>query len=245
MDEPNPSDYPLNEQGTADFMADMEVWRNTQRNNLRREQRARAAELLAQNDALPADSGVPGSRDAAIATTGTDNLYAGVGVGARVFAPVQGLMGTLAESLQQSVPRFLPTSVRRPLVQFFDTSAEGARLSRDQARQTSEGIDRYLEARRLLRDEGGFDTPSAILAGGEVARQLAGGPVAQALMAYGERDDIGDAAADLAASKVARALPFKDTLYRGSTVPVATAETKRRAADLLAEKMFGELRGDS
>jgi hypothetical protein len=239
MKEPSPADYLLTKKGADEFARDMEIWQNAQKNARLKEARAAASELLAQNDAAPEGAALPGSRVAATSNPLIDAGYAAMGTGAKVFGATEGLLGTLAETAQQAVKSpVVPDVISSPAAKFFDASAEGARLARDRAQQFAAGVDRYLQARRLLREEGGFDAPSAIAAGGEVARQLVGGPAVQALMAYGERDNPVDAAKDLLASKVAKALPLQNSVWRGAPVPLASAEAKRRAVDLLAEKLL-------
>lgn len=241
MDEPKISDYPLTDQGASDFSAATQIYRNQQQNNLKLEKRAQAAKLLAQNDALPSDSGVPGSRDIGYATALTDNMYALIGAGGRVVAPVQGALGALAEGIQQSVPLGVPSEVRHPLVTFLDSSARGARLMRDQARQTSGGIERYLEARRLLQDKLGFNNAAAITTAGEVATNLIGGPLTQAVLAYGERDNPMDVARNIGAAKLARKIPFNTGTLGSVPIPLASINAQRKVSELLADKLFGDI----
>lgn len=247
MKEPRLVDYPQTPEGAAEFALDMQLWQTVQRNNLRAQKRDEAARLLAMNDAikpLPGDaavgisSGVPGSRDAEIATPMTDALYAALGVGAKFVAPVQGLLGTVSRNLQTSFTG-APDAVQAPVAKFFDRAAQGAEIGRSRANQFAEGVDRYLAARKMMREqEGGgvkFDLPRAILTGGEAAKQLVGGPTAQALLAYGEKDDPFDAAIDLAAGKLS-----------GRVVPrsVAQGDIRRRLADALFENAMQQIPRD-
>lgn len=237
MKEPLPSDYPFTTEGAAEYVADMELYRKVQKNNMLWQKRQEAAKLLSQNDALPPTAGVPGSRLAQGASPLSDVGFAGLAVGANVAAPVQGLIGSAAEAIQYNTPDFLPDAIRAPIRQTMDSIASSARSGRDNTRKFAEGIGRYLEARRLLKSEASavpkFDTPSAILAGGEAARQLIGGPTLQAALAYGERDSVVDAAVDVLASKVGKKI--------ASAGNAGTREVRQKLADLLTEKAATKL----
>lgn len=242
MDEPKISDYPLTDQGASDFSAATQIYRNQQRNDLRLVKRAQAAKLLAQNDALPPDSGVPGSRNIESATESGDNMYAVLGAGARVVSPVAGILGTLANEVKQSIPQVIPSEIKYPLATSLDAFSRGSKNVRDQSRQTAEGFDRYLEARRLLQEKIGFSTPSAISAAGEVMPNLIGGPVTQAALAYGERDSLRDVAESLVGAKIARKIPFNAATFGGSPTPLASIAAQQKVSELLAAKLFGDLR---